>query len=116
FPNYKSIVPAAGSYPISVTFKDKDELLAALKRVQPFCDKKQPAVNFEYDGDTTVNLLAVKEEMLATGNVYTDMSIDSILVEGVGGTAKIKLDIKRIQPFFERAIFPVTLWLKKGSP
>lgn len=116
FPNFRSIVPKTGTYPVSVTFKDKAELVSTLTRIKPYCfDKEHPAVNFEFDGNNLVYLLAVKEDKLATGDVYTDMSSDSIVVEGAGGPGKIKLDIKKVLPFFERATFPVTLSLKSAA-
>lgn len=116
FPHYETIVPKPGAYPVALTFKDKAELVSTLTRIKPFCfDKEHPAVNFEFDGTDTVSLIAVKEETLATGNVYTDMSTDNVTVEGTGGAAKIKLDIKKVLPFFERATFPVVLKLAGGT-
>ncbi|MFI5260811.1 MAG: hypothetical protein ACHQU0_03390 [Candidatus Paceibacteria bacterium] len=119
FPPYQSIIPKPGSHTINITFKDKAELVSTLGRLKPSCvvtaEKKERPVNFVYDGATTVNLVAVKEDKLATGDIYTDMGSDSITVEGSGAPIKIKLDILKILPFFERATFPVTVHLKSLS-
>jgi len=116
FPNYGGIVPKAGTYPTVVTFKDKAELVAAIGRQKPFCfSKDNPAVTFVFNGRDTVELVAVKEEVLATGNTYTDMTSDTITVEGVGDETRVKLDIELLQPFLERGTFPMVLHLNKPS-
>ncbi len=120
FPPYQSIIPKPGVNNISFTFKDKTEVVSALTRLKPSCvttaEAKERPVNIVLlDDATNVNLVAVKEDKLATGDIYTDMATDSIAVEGSGSPIKIKLDILKILPFLERATFPVTVYLKSFS-
>ena len=118
FPPYQTIIPKAGSHNTHITFKDKGELVSALERLKPSCalvgtaEVKERAVNFDYDGASTVRLAAVKEDKLATGSIFTDLASDKITVEGTGEPIKIKLDVLKILPFFARATFPVTVHLR----
>jgi DNA polymerase III sliding clamp (beta) subunit (PCNA family) len=115
FPNIAGILGTKG-LPTAITFPNKEALNKALSRIRPLCfDKDEPAVFFEYDGATSVALVAVAEQKSTTGDTYRDMSSDVIDVTGTGPACKVKLDIKRLAPFFERATFPVTLFLKSAS-
>jgi DNA polymerase III sliding clamp (beta) subunit (PCNA family) len=119
FPPYQTIIPKLGVNNINITFKDKVELVSSLVRQKLSCvtttEKKERPVNINYDGASTVNLAAVKEDKLTTGNIYTDMATDSIAVEGSGASIKIKLDILKLMHFLERATFPITVHLNSNN-
>lgn len=120
FPNYTPIVTASNANDVTLVFKDKVELLAVLARLRSQCvatstDDKTKPVAFDFDGTSTVKLIVMKEEKLATGNTYMDMGYDAIEVEGSGKAIKIRFDILNITPFLERAAFPVTVRLKSSS-
>lgn len=119
FPNLKSILAGVTGYPTSVTIASKEEFIPFLKRqegvLKSYLKGKDelPGIDIVYDGTTNFSITAVKEEKLASGNTFMDMSTDSVDVTGEGSPASTRLDILKILPFCEHATFPVTVKLNK---
>lgn len=118
FPDVKRVIPKEPLTKV-ITITSKDELLATIARVKPYCvtttEGKEKPINVEYDGEGSVSLVAVREDKAATGDTYTDMGFDSIAVAGSGGAFKIKLDINKFLPFVERAPFPITMHVTSAA-
>jgi DNA polymerase III sliding clamp (beta) subunit (PCNA family) len=116
FPPYQKIIPASGSHPVVVIIKDRDELVHLLKRIEADCpDKDEHGAIFSFKENTVLEVVAVKTEKRATGDVCSDMGFDSLSVTGQSAPMAVKLDIKRILPWFERATFPVAVYLKTAN-
>lgn len=119
FPPYQAILPKPGDAATVITFKEKDQLIAKLNRIKPLCsslaDEKSVPVNMSYDGKGAVAFLASKEEKSATiGSLFRDLACDDLAVEGTGPAILIRFDISMMLPFFERATFPISMYLKSN--
>ncbi len=115
FPPYERIVPKPGSHVMSIVLKDKTALVSALERLRVSCFGDLKGVNFRADNNTELTIVAVKTDKQATGDTFTDMAEERIDAEIVGTGFNFQLDIDRILPFANLAVFPVSLYIKDFS-
>lgn len=115
FPPYHRVIPKVGSLPSVITLKDKGEFFDYLKLLMRFSDskdgdnKKAPILFTAAEGGTVLELRAIHEEKATTGDIFTDMADATFEASSVGPSSKFKLDANLLQPFFERAAFPVSV-------
>ncbi len=112
FPPYRRILPTA-AYPTAITLANKTEFQTSLKTLKRMTNKEKGGIKFSVDENGKVlSATAVFEEKAATGDIYTDMADDNLDAVNVGIASKFKLGPELIEPFFERATFPVTIYVK----
>jgi DNA polymerase III sliding clamp (beta) subunit (PCNA family) len=115
FPPYERIVPKTGSHTMSVVLKDKTALVSALERLRVSCFGELKGVNFSATSNSELILVAVKTDKQATGDTFTDMAEERVDAEISGAVVNFQLDIDRILPFANSAIFPLTFYIKDSS-
>jgi DNA polymerase III subunit beta len=116
FPPYSRVIPAPGTFPTAITINESEAITAALAVLRPVCDKEKPGVKFSVDENGKVlSLQAVHAEATANADVFTNMGTDELDASVVGTANTMKLDIKLLAPFLERATFPITIFVKSGS-
>jgi DNA polymerase-3 subunit beta len=116
FPAYGRVIPAPGSYPTAITLNEKDPIVRALASMNPVCDDEKPAVRFSVDENGKVlTLQAVHAESTTKEDVFTNTGFDELDANTVGAASVMKLDIKMLAPFLERATFPITIMAKSES-
>lgn len=116
FPPYSRVIPAAGTYPTTVTIKEQGDILASLGSIRPLCDEKEPGVKFTVaENGKSIELHAIHAAAQATGDAFTNVADDEIDAETTGAANVFKLNIDRLIPFLSRATFPVNVIAKDGT-
>ena len=95
--------------------KDKTALVSALERLRVSCFGELKGVNFSVTSNSELILVAVKTDKQATGDTFTDMAEERVDAEISGSVVNFQLDIDRILPFANSAIFPLTFYIKDSS-
>lgn len=117
FPPYTRIIPAIGTLPTCVVITAPFELVSAIRALKSVCgDKEKPGVAFSVkEGGNSIALNAVNSVKVSTGDLFTEMGINREITAAITGPAVTTiLDAKRLTGFLERAVFPLTLYIKDG--
>jgi DNA polymerase III sliding clamp (beta) subunit (PCNA family) len=115
FPPYERIIPKTGSHTLAITLKDKTAFIKALEQIRPSCFGDLKSIVFSVTGTNELTITAVKIDKQATGDVFTDMADEVVDAEIVGTPVKFQLDIDRILPYANAAVFPMSLYVKDSS-
>ena len=115
FPPYERIVPKTGAHTMSVVLKDKTALVSALERLRVSCFGDIKGINFSATSNAELKLVAVKTDKQATGDTFTDMAEECVDAEISGTAVNFQLDLDRILPFANNAIFPLSFYIKDSS-
>ena len=105
FPQYQKVLPK-DTYPTTAILNDKAAVLAALDSIMPLCNSVELGVTFAVSESDGIRLLA--EHASETGECQMAAAVD-------GPAVTFKLNIARLRPFLQRAIFPVSIFALDGK-
>lgn len=118
FPPYQRILPPLGDSRVVFVLDNKVEAASLLNRVSVSAtefEKDDPSVFVDFDGKTELKVLAIKNEKLTTGDLFTDMCEDVLPVASSNDkTTKVRVGVNRVLAFFDKAVFPVTISVKNA--